>query len=133
MRTKQQLKDDIFNVGAELTDARERAAYLDQECGENLALKAEIKALLDHDREEDSLLDLPVPGVFHTDCPHHYRFSQEGESEAEFVGRLAGNLRELIEREGPETIAAMIKIQITKSLNCASNFFQSGTGGACCS
>lgn len=52
--------------------------------------------------------DLPVDRVLHTDCPHFYRFGQEGESEAEFVARLAQSLRELIEREGPDTIAAMI-------------------------
>ena len=52
--------------------------------------------------------DLPVDRVLHTDCPHRYRFGQDGESEAEFVQRLADNLRELIEREGPDTIAAMI-------------------------
>ena len=52
--------------------------------------------------------DLPFDGVLHTDCPHHYRFGQDGESEAEFVKRLAGNLRGLIEKEGGDTIAAMI-------------------------
>lgn len=52
--------------------------------------------------------DLPVQGILHTDCPHHYRFSEPGESEADFVARLAANLRTLIEREGPDTIAAMI-------------------------
>lgn len=52
--------------------------------------------------------DLPIANVLHTDCPHYYRFAQDGESEAEFVARLADNLRSLIEREGPETIAAFI-------------------------
>lgn len=52
--------------------------------------------------------DLPVDRVLHADCPHHYRFARDGESEAEFVARLAGSLRDLIEREGPDTIAAMI-------------------------
>lgn len=52
--------------------------------------------------------DLPVDRVLHTDCPHHYRFAAEGESEAEFLSRIVGSLRDLIEREGPETIAAMI-------------------------
>jgi len=52
--------------------------------------------------------DLPVGGILHTDCPHHYRFAEDGESEAEFVVRLANNLREMIEREDPDTIAAMI-------------------------
>jgi 4-aminobutyrate--pyruvate transaminase len=52
--------------------------------------------------------DLPVDRVLHTDCPHHYRFAEAGESEQDFVARLAKSLRDLIEREGPETIAAMI-------------------------
>ena len=52
--------------------------------------------------------DLPIDRVLHTDCPHHYRNSLPGESEDEFVARLASSLRELIEREGPDTIAAMI-------------------------
>lgn len=52
--------------------------------------------------------DLPFDGILHTDCPHHYRFGQDGENEEEFVARLANNLRELIEREGGDTIAAMI-------------------------
>ena len=52
--------------------------------------------------------DLPIAGILHTDCPHYYRFAEQGESEAAFVARLAGNLRDLIEREGPETVAAFI-------------------------
>ena len=52
--------------------------------------------------------DLPVDRVVHTDCPHYWRFGKEGESEAEFLARIVGSLRDLIEREGPDTIAAMI-------------------------
>jgi 4-aminobutyrate--pyruvate transaminase len=52
--------------------------------------------------------DLPVDRVLHTDCPHYYRFGQAGESEADFVARLVASLRALIEREGGDTIAAMI-------------------------
>ncbi|MFD0915916.1 aminotransferase [Pseudahrensia aquimaris] len=52
--------------------------------------------------------DLPFDGILHTDCPHYYRFGKDGESEAEFVARLAQNLRDMIEREGGDTIAAMI-------------------------
>ena len=50
--------------------------------------------------------DLPIAGVLHTDCPHHYRYAEAGESEEDFSTRLAGNLEKLIEQEGPETIAA---------------------------
>ncbi len=52
--------------------------------------------------------DLPFDGILHTDCPHHYRFGLDGESEAEFTVRMAKSLEELIEREGGDTIAAMI-------------------------
>ena len=36
--------------------------------------------------------DLPLPGILHTDCPHHYRFAEDGESEEDFATRLAANL-----------------------------------------
>ncbi len=52
--------------------------------------------------------DLPFDGILHTDCPHHYRFGQDGESEAEFVSRLASSLEQMIDKEGGDTIAAMI-------------------------
>ena len=34
--------------------------------------------------------DLPIDHILHTDCPHHYRFAEAGESEEEFATRLAG-------------------------------------------
>ena len=52
--------------------------------------------------------DLPIAGILHADCPHHYTQAQPGESEAAFAARLADNLEKLILREGPETIAAFI-------------------------
>ena len=53
--------------------------------------------------------DLPLDSRFiHTDCPHHYRFAQDGESEEDFASRLANNLEQLILREGPDTVAAFI-------------------------
>ena len=55
-----------------------------------------------------ALFDLPLEGFLHTDCPHYYRFGEPGESEAGFTDRLMHNLEELILREGPDTIAAMI-------------------------
>ena len=51
--------------------------------------------------------DLPIDRFVHTDCPHHYRFAEEGESEEEFATRLAANLEALILEEGPDTVAAM--------------------------
>jgi 4-aminobutyrate---pyruvate transaminase len=52
--------------------------------------------------------DLPIPGILHAACPHHYRFAHDGESEAEFARRLADELEALIESEGPDTVAAFI-------------------------
>jgi 4-aminobutyrate--pyruvate transaminase len=52
--------------------------------------------------------DLPIDRVIYTGCPHHYRFAEDGESEEDFASRLADELDELIEREGPETVAAFI-------------------------
>ncbi len=52
--------------------------------------------------------DLPIAGVRHAGCPHHYRFAYDGESEEDFADRLAAELEQQILDEGPETIAAMI-------------------------
>ena len=52
--------------------------------------------------------DLPLAGVLHTDCPSHYIYGLPGESEAQYVDRIVGNLEQLIHQEGPETIGAFI-------------------------
>ena len=52
--------------------------------------------------------DLPLPGVLHTSCPHWYRFARPAESEAAFCDRMIAELEGIIEREGPETVAAFI-------------------------
>ncbi len=62
--------------------------------------------------------DLPVDGVFHTSCPHFYRFAEPGEDEAAFTDRMVADLEALIAREGADTIAAFIAEPIM------------GTGGA---
>ncbi|WP_395021021.1 aspartate aminotransferase family protein [Dongia sp.] len=51
--------------------------------------------------------DLPIANILHTDCPHYYRFGKPGESEEDFATRMAESLEALIQREGPDTIAAM--------------------------
>src|SRR5829696_2953793 len=38
--------------------------------------------------------DLPLPGVVRVSCPHHYRLAQEGETEQQFVERLARELED---------------------------------------
>jgi 4-aminobutyrate--pyruvate transaminase len=52
--------------------------------------------------------DLPISGILHTSCPHHYRFALPGETEEEFATRLAAELEQMIEKEGPDTVAAFI-------------------------
>ena len=52
--------------------------------------------------------DLPIAGILHAGCPHHYRFARPDESDEAFATRLAEELDALIEKEGPETIAAFI-------------------------
>jgi 4-aminobutyrate--pyruvate transaminase len=52
--------------------------------------------------------DLPIAGVLHTDCPHHWKYAEVGESEEAYASRIVRNLEDMIEREGPETIAAFI-------------------------
>lgn len=52
--------------------------------------------------------DLPMQRVLHTDCPHYWRGAEPGETEEEFATRMANSLEALIEREGPETVAAFI-------------------------
>jgi 4-aminobutyrate--pyruvate transaminase len=50
--------------------------------------------------------DLPIAGVLHTSCPHYWREGRDGETEEAFATRMADDLEALIQREGPETIAA---------------------------
>jgi len=50
--------------------------------------------------------DLPLARFLHADCAHHYRYAEPGESEEDYATRCANNLEALIEREGPETVAA---------------------------
>ena len=52
--------------------------------------------------------DLPLEFVKFADCPHYFRGAEAGESEEQFSARMAKNLDALIEKEGADTIAAMI-------------------------
>jgi len=54
------------------------------------------------------LFDVPLPPFLHTDAPYYYRGAQAGESEDDYATRLAASLAQLIEREGPDTVAAFI-------------------------
>ncbi len=50
----------IFNAAAGIQDAVEQAAYLDQACGENQSLRAEIEDLLSRDQDAGPFLDVPA-------------------------------------------------------------------------
>lgn len=53
----------------------------------------------------NAVFGLPLPGFIHLTCPHYWRNGHEGESEAQFTGRMAAELEETIAREGADTIA----------------------------
>ena len=52
--------------------------------------------------------DLPLPQILHTAPAHHYRYAAPGQSEEDYASALAAELEQLIEREGPDTVAAFI-------------------------
>lgn len=52
--------------------------------------------------------DLPIANVLHTSCPHYYRYGEAGETEDQFADRMAKDLDDLIQKEGPDTVAAFI-------------------------
>ncbi len=52
--------------------------------------------------------DLPFDFAKYADCPHYYRGAEPGETEQQFSTRMGANLNALIEKEGADTIAAMI-------------------------
>ena len=52
--------------------------------------------------------DLPLAPMRATDCPHFYREGRPGESEEGFAQRLADSLDQMIQAEGPDTVAAFI-------------------------
>jgi L-2,4-diaminobutyrate transaminase len=52
--------------------------------------------------------DLPITGILHTATPYHYRDAAPGQSEEAYATALAAELDRLIQREGPDTVAAFI-------------------------
>ena len=63
-------KDRIFNEAAEIEHPALRAAYLDDACGSDASLRAEIEELLLHDQEGGSFLEsLPQRVNVTTDQP----------------------------------------------------------------
>lgn len=55
-----------------------------------------------------NFMDLPVPAIIRTGAPHYYWGAEAGETEEQFSARRAAELEELIVREDPETIGALI-------------------------
>ncbi|MBO0344368.1 aspartate aminotransferase family protein [Roseibium sp. CAU 1637] len=52
--------------------------------------------------------DLPLDQVIHTEAPYYFRRDDLDMSEADFTDHCAQKLEELIQKEGPDTIAAFI-------------------------
>jgi len=50
--------------------------------------------------------DMPIDRILHTSCPHYWKECQEGETEEAFASRCAEELEQMIQNEGPDTIAA---------------------------
>ncbi len=48
---------------------------------------------------------LPIKDFIHADCPHYWKYANDGETEIEFSKRLGLNLEKLIQKEDPDTIA----------------------------
>jgi 4-aminobutyrate--pyruvate transaminase len=48
---------------------------------------------------------LPLEGFVRSACPHYWKYSEEGESEESFTRRMGEDLENLIQKEGPDTIA----------------------------
>ena len=57
------------------------------------------------DKPYNSIFGLPLDGFIHLTCPHYWRFGAAGETEEQFVQRLARELEDTITREGADTIA----------------------------
>lgn len=52
--------------------------------------------------------DLPLAQVIHTEAPYYFRRADAAMSEEEFSAHCAAKLKELIESEGPDSVAAFI-------------------------
>jgi hypothetical protein len=72
-------EESIFAQALEITDASERAAFLDRTCAKNQALRAEVEALLRAHERSGDLLDLPEKEPVTSDLP-------EGECPGTVIG-----------------------------------------------
>lgn len=55
-----------------------------------------------------NLFDLPKPSILHTEAPYFYRRSDRSLDEEQFSQFCADKLEEMIQAEGPDTVAAFI-------------------------
>lgn len=55
-----------------------------------------------------NLFDLPRPPILHTEAPYYFRRPDRSMSEEQFSQYCADKLEEMIQTEGPETVAAFI-------------------------
>ncbi len=53
----------------------------------------------------NSEFGLPLDGFIHAACPHFWKNSHKDESEEEFTKRMGEDLENIIQKEGPDTIA----------------------------
>jgi len=60
MAGQQLAEDRIFNVARRLTDAEARHEYLEQVCGDDLALRRRVQTLLEAHSEEGFMESPPV-------------------------------------------------------------------------
>src|SRR5262245_1041157 len=59
MTDQLQIEESVFLRAVQIADDEERAAFLDQFCGENQALRAGVEELLRANGKSGDLLDLP--------------------------------------------------------------------------
>ena len=70
-------KAGLFEAAAEIADPQVRAAFLEDACGDDRALRQEIEALLRHDGAAGSFLEQPVLAL-NPDATREYQPVTEG-------------------------------------------------------
>lgn len=57
---------------------------------------------------DHSSFDLPLDGILHTTCRHYWSEGRDGETQEAFASRCAQDLVDMIQAEGPGTVAAFM-------------------------